>query len=82
MESSRAKLSSLASLLYLLDIFRYHSNIGKDQGLALFHLLCQAVRDAVASSGSTGRVVNGTYGNIQRMRDLSNDGPYSHVFDV
>ena len=27
-------------------------------------------------------LLSGTYGNIQRMRDVSNDGPFSHVFDI
>jgi hypothetical protein len=61
---------------------RYHNNISKETGSALFESLVEALRSASAAAGSQGRVQHGTYGNVQRMREVSNDGPYSHVFDV
>lgn len=36
---------------------------------------------AVQEHDSTLSVQSGTYGNIQRMRNVSNDGPFTHVLE-
>lgn len=57
---------------------QYHSNIGKEAGRDYFQNFVAAIREA---SGPELRVENGTYGNIQRMRNVSNDGPFTHMFE-
>jgi hypothetical protein len=36
---------------------------------------------AVQEVHPEGVVLHGTYGNTQRMKDVCNDGPYTHVLD-
>ena len=46
------------------------------------HTVMHDVTCAFSYRVSIVMLLSGTYGNIQRMRDVSNDGPFSHVFDI
>eukprot|EP00045_Choanoeca_perplexa_P000595 m.15090 g.15090 ORF g.15090 m.15090 type:complete len:159 (-) comp10414_c0_seq1:151-627(-) len=62
---------------------QYHGNINKEEGRHLYQAFVtqfeQALKEAVGDVDAV--VKHGTYGNIQRMRNLSNDGPFTHVLE-
>eukprot|EP00047_Mylnosiga_fluctuans_P015535 m.47366 g.47366 ORF g.47366 m.47366 type:complete len:167 (-) comp5973_c0_seq2:104-604(-) len=67
---------------------QYHGNMDKADGQQMFLDFVAHVRAEVAAINDKrpeGRremaVQHGTYGNVQRMRDVSNDGPFTHIFE-
>eukprot|EP00055_Hartaetosiga_balthica_P003132 m.6631 g.6631 ORF g.6631 m.6631 type:complete len:185 (-) comp2624_c0_seq1:126-680(-) len=62
---------------------QYHDNINKDIGQELFQQLIEEFRQQIAKDDAEGEIsfLHGTYGGIQRMKDASSDGPWTHTFD-
>ncbi|EGD77383.1 hypothetical protein PTSG_08478 [Salpingoeca rosetta] len=61
---------------------QYHGNVSKDEGRDLFMALIAEFQKQLEEAGVGDSITfkHGTYGNIQRMRNMSNDGPFTHTF--
>lgn len=56
---------------------QYHSNINKEDGKKLYHLLLEKIRDFMTTKHDS-EVYGGTYGNLQVL-SIDTNGPYTHV---
>lgn len=59
---------------------QYHNNIGKEDGLRLYHVFVSLCEQQLSAAAPSETVRHGTYGNRQVL-SLDTNGPHTHLME-